>query len=363
VTTTVTPVPTPTPTPALTTSLTAAHHLYVATTGSDTNAGTQSAPFRTISKAGAVAVADTIVHVAPGTYNGNVVTNTSGTASGYITYLSDTKWGAKVVAPGTGTTAAWQNNGDYVAINGFDVTGGGAVGIQHSGNNDIAKNNHVHHIPAVGCTGFGGAGISFDQYNTKHGGLADSNTIHDMGPLGTNCFRVHGIYPSTDNVTISNNIIYRVVGYGVTSGHCAYNNKIVNNTIFGNGGTVEGGGIILAGNTNCTNSATGYVVANNIIFDSVVGVHEEQQPVGATYVNNLVFGNTTNWGSMGNTHTADVVADPQFVNYIRAGGGDYHLKSTSPAINKGSATYAPATDLDGRARPQGTADDIGAYEF
>jgi hypothetical protein len=344
---------------------TSGSHLYVATTGSDTNSGTQSAPFRTISKAGAVALPNTTVHVAPGTYNENVVTTKSGTASGYITYLSDTKWGAKVVAPGTGTTAAWQNNGDYVAINGFDITGGGAVGINHSGNNDIAKNNHVHHIPAVGCTGYGGTGIGFDQYNLKSGGIADANLVHDIGPLGTNCFRVQGVYTSIPNVTMTNNIIYRVVGYAVTNGHCSYNVKVLNNTMFGNGGTVEGGGVVMTNNTNCSLPSNGNIVANNIIYDNVLGVHEEGVTSGVdvtTYTNNLVYGNTTNYGVMGNPHVNDRTGNPLFVNYIRTGGGNYHLQSTSPAVNTGTSNSAPAFDMDGVARPQGGAFDIGAYE-
>ncbi|HEU5435602.1 MAG TPA: choice-of-anchor Q domain-containing protein [Telluria sp.] len=38
------------------------------------------------------------------------------------------------------------------------------------------------------------------------------------------------------------------------------------------------------------------------------------------------------------------------------------MKSSSPAVNKGVATNAPAVDIDGRARPLGGAIDIGAYE-
>jgi len=51
------------------------------------------------------------------------------------------------------------------------------------------------------------------------------------------------------------------------------------------------------------------------------------------------------------------------VNYQANGTGDYRLKSTSPAVNKGSATSAPALDIAGVARPRGGAYDIGAYEF
>lgn len=346
-----------------TTTTTSPNNLYVATTGSDSNSGSSTAPFKTISKAATVAKAGYLVHVADGIYRENVVTNTSGTASSYITFISDNKWGAKVVAPATGTTAAWHNNGDYVAIVGFDISGGGAVGINHSGNGDIANQNHVHNIPAAACDGYGGTGIGFDQYNIKSGGTADSNLVHDIGPLGTNCFRVQGVYTSIPNVTISNNVIYKVVGYGVTNGHCSYNVKVVNNTLFNNGGTQEGGGIVMTGNTNCSLASKGNVVANNIVYDNVIGLHEEGVSSAdvTTYTNNLVYGNKINWGSMTMPHSNDVSANPAFVNYIKAGGGNYHLASGSPAISKGSATYAAPKDFDGKDR--GTTVDIGAYEY
>lgn len=136
----------------------APNNLYVATTGSDANAGTRGAPFKTISKAATAAKAGYVVHVADGTYRENVITNSSGTASSYITYISDNRWGAKIVAPGGGNSAAWHNRGDFVAIVGFDISGGGAVGINHSGSGDIARQNHVHHIPAAACSGYGGGG-------------------------------------------------------------------------------------------------------------------------------------------------------------------------------------------------------------
>ena len=73
---------------------TSIYNLYVATTGSDSNPGTATKPFKTISRAASLAKPGTTVHVAPGTYLGNVTTNVSGTATARIRYVSDTKWGA-----------------------------------------------------------------------------------------------------------------------------------------------------------------------------------------------------------------------------------------------------------------------------
>jgi len=55
-----------------------------------------------------------------------------------------------------------------------------------------------------------------------------------------------------------------------------------------------------------------------------------------------------------------VTGDPKFV----APGSDYHLQAGSAAVDAGSDVVAPlvTNDLEQRARPQGAAYDIGAYE-
>ena len=42
--------------------------------------------------------------------------------------------------------------------------------------------------------------------------------------------------------------------------------------------------------------------------------------------------------------------------------GDYHLQSSSPAIDSGTAVDAPDTDLDYNSKPAGNGADMGAYE-
>jgi hypothetical protein len=368
VTTTVTPVPTPTPTPALTTSLTAAHHLYVATTGSDTNAGTQSAPFRTISKAGAVAVADTIVHVAPGTYTGGFLTTKSGTASGRIRYVSDTKWGAKIAAS-SGAPHVWRHEGGYTDIIGFEISSDGSVrlGIALLGGNSSAQNNHVHDIATkISCSSGGGGivsdnnmGPAFINYDVI------GNLVHDIG-LGaaSGCNQIQGIYQTTLG-NIKNNILYNA-GYGaIHLWHDADHVNVSNNTIFNN----PFGIIVGTGNWYFRTTTGDYNnISNNILIDNNYAISEMSSGIHGThnyYANNLTFRNNVNYDTYAenSSHVSGgIIADPQFVNYIKTGGGDYHLKSTSPAIDKGSATYAPATDIDGVARPQGSAVDIGAYE-
>ncbi|MFL5811953.1 MAG: DUF1565 domain-containing protein, partial [Bdellovibrionia bacterium] len=112
----------------------AATDLYVSPAGSDSNSGTQSAPFKTITRASQSASAGTTVHVAAGTYNvsapslgdSGIRTATSGTASAHIRFVSDPKNRAKIVMSGTGI--AWNSTGSYVDIDGFEITGSGRLG-------------------------------------------------------------------------------------------------------------------------------------------------------------------------------------------------------------------------------------------
>src|SRR3989344_2351557 len=81
--------------------------------------------------------------------------------------------------------------------------------------------------------------------------------------------------------------------------------------------------------------------------------------------NNICYGNVTNSIHVANgatTANADhnLYTNPSFVN---AGSNDFHLQSNSPAINAGSTLSEVTTDFDGVLRPQGSAYDIGVYEY
>ena len=56
----------------------------------------------------------------------------------------------------------------------------------------------------------------------------------------------------------------------------------------------------------------------------------------------------------------DVLYNPSFKGL--PGTEPYNLRAGSSCIDAASATYAPPTDIRGVTRPQGVADDIGAYE-
>ena len=323
------PVATAAQAPVLAASVTyngaaAASELYVSTTGSDSNPGTQAAPFLTIRRASQAATPGTIVHVAPGVYAGGFVTNTSGTATARITYVSDRKWGAKIVPPAASTTsAAWDNRGDYVDIVGFEVDGSGAragtvwtTGIYTGGSFGGVHGTRVHHIGRSACAS--GGGIGADSYFKGSAHDVRGNMVHDIGANG--CRTMYGVYVNSAGTDVKNNIIYGISNAAVRLWHDASGVDVVNNTIFAsNTGVVVGSGDYYHATAAGDNSR----VTNNIVYDTVYGV-VEQGNIGShnTYANNLMFQQSSQgYLLLKGVAVATIAAAPQFVNYVRSGGG------------------------------------------
>jgi hypothetical protein len=364
---TVSTTPAPAPAPTVTPADTSIYHLYVSTAGSDSNTGTSARPYKTITKAASVAKPGTTVHVAAGTYYGNVSTRVSGTSTNRIRFVSDTKWGAKII--GSGSEAMWTNNGNYVDIVGFDISGPGRHGVLNYASNTLVSNNHIHHLAlSGGCTGSGGAGVVNATYTGSNGDII-GNVIHDIAKPGQ-CNGVQGIYSSNKGGKIMNNIVYRASSFGIHLWHAATDVTIVNNTVFANGSTSMGGGILIGdgdapGGVQVKNTK----VINNIVYKNpragiIQYCYSGQSCIGSGNVtaNNLAYGNGGGNVSLKvGSATGTISAEPKFISYNPTGTGDYRLQSTSPAVNRGTSTAA-TTDILGVARPKGGAFDIGAYE-
>ena len=135
---------------------------FVSTTGNDANAGTSSAPWRTIQHAASTVHAGDTVQVMGGVYNESVTIPSSGNATaGYITFQSAP--GQTAILDGTGINVAkGQQFGlfilrtnSYIVIQGFEIrnfqsstSGAVPVGIdfEGSGSNIEILNNHIHNI-------------------------------------------------------------------------------------------------------------------------------------------------------------------------------------------------------------------------
>jgi hypothetical protein len=343
---------------------------YVSTTGSDSNDGSAAHPWRTVQHAANLAQPGWTVHVAPGTYNENGLNiGASGTASQRIRFVSDTRWGAKITVTSSYTVVTI--GGFYVDFDGFEVVGasGTCLGIRADNSFERVLNNHVHNIPTdVGtlCNGNGGAGIDSTNYTGSDNDII-GNVVHDVGSITARNQSVHGIYVSNARCRIQNNISFHNAAWGIHLYHAANNDTVSNNTVFENGA----GGIVLAANIG-TNDYS--IVNNNIVvhnfasgnYNDGYGI-QERSGTGThnQYHNNLVYQNARGGISLQNglTATGTVTADPMFVGYTGTISGDYHLQSTSPAINAGTSQAAPAIDMAGGARPYSGNFDIGCYEW
>jgi hypothetical protein len=406
---------------------------YVATTGSNSNPGTQPRPWRTISYAAKrVKPGDTVL-VAPGTYRENVLILTGGNANARIEFLSTVKWGARVIGvkhsfPNGALYATVAIYASYIDFVGFDVAAPySLVGIQmddggvpENGSYNRIAGNRVHDV-AGGCKlglcdhryyptpNTAGAGILIGSSRYRgHNNDVIENLVFDIGePLNPfNANLVHGIYidnggefsyssPASYATKAQNNVIYRIEATGIQEYHCTSNNIVTYNTITDAGVA----GIWVAGQAvgglakrGCINRDS--VVASNIVMHNGwhpgcppayhgrcvnehdagggCGIMTSTTSSGGRFVNNLSFGNRCGYKAndtfsiAGQRHTLSgnlVGVDPRFVKYLAGGGGNYHLRADSPAIDHGSSLDAPNTDLDGVRRPQGGGYDIGAYEF
>ena len=247
------PAPSPSPVPS------SGQQFYVSATGLDSNPGSQSAPWATIQHAAVVAVPGDTVHVAPGTYSAAVKTTTSGTSSARIRFVSNVQWGAHVNT--AGATTSWENDGDYVDILGFSVSGDGDIGILNEGSNVRIIGNEVHDVPVTDCTENGGAGIDNANFLAQDDDII-ANYVHDIGNLARACPRVQGIYHSNLGGHIWNNVSIRNEAWGIQLWHAASAVVIANNLSSQNG---VGGITVGAGDAPGGVTANNMVVTNNVV--------------------------------------------------------------------------------------------------
>ena len=137
---------------------------YVATTGNDSNDGSQLRPFRTINGAFRrvtnLTGGDTIM-VMPGIYQEAVTVKRGGTASADLRLVSETPRAAQIRSP-AGTYSAINIQQNYVTVEGFDVQAGGrGHAIEATFLNGDTTKNGPHHITIRNnvCHDSAGSGI------------------------------------------------------------------------------------------------------------------------------------------------------------------------------------------------------------
>src|SRR5438105_1962441 len=346
---------------------------YVAPAGSDANPCTAAAPCSTLQRVSQLMNPGDNAHVAAGnytwSYSANRVTK-SGTATALLTYISDTKWGAKIYGSDCSPIT---NDGDYVQIINFDVTGSCNQGITTNGNYSRIIGNRVHDMPGTALTG-AIVGACCDYRIT--GIQIIGNVVDNIGPWGQ-VNQTHGIYVAGPYAVVQNNIVTRAASACIQSYHGA-THQIISNNIVANCGVY---GIQISADPAITTDDYTTVANNIIVNNGQYGIHQGYS-LGShnVFSNNIVYNNPagnisspesgTSATQSGTITPTSAQFSALFVNYTGDMTGDYHLRSGAVAIDAGTTLCAagvslcvPGLDFAGLARPRGTAYDIGAYEY
>ena len=402
---------------SMATAIAVAADFFVDPLGSDAASGSALAPWRTLQHAADVVGPGTRVTVRPGNFVGFYL-ETSGTPAAPIEFFAEP--GVLINQPNATTNDGINLEGaSHIIIDGFRVAGMPRAGVRsvgfaddfaefvtvrnveatnngvwgiftghvddlliednrtsgsldehgiyvsNSGDRPIIQNNtiwgnHGSGIHMNGDLSQGGDGII-------SGALVSGNIIYDNGLIGSG-INMDGV----QNSLIENNLIYDnhssgISLYQIDAGGPAKNNVVVNNTVH----IASDGRWAL----NVQDGSTGNKAFNNILISDhatrgAIDVCGDCRP-GFVSDYNVVIPKFTSDGTnyslaqwrtaTGNdTHSLVATAAALFVN---PAAGDYHLLPTSPARDAGTATLAPAFDLDRTPRPIGAKFDVGAYEF
>ena len=357
---------------------------YVATTGNNSNPGSQTQPFRTINKGFSVLSAGDTLEIKGGTYPESIhLTGGFPTGNSWSNPVTIKAADGETVTVRPNVAGEWQvfNFGSsgvqYIIMDGLIID---AVktrqGVNiHSGAHHIRLQNvEIKNATEQGI-------IIVGQYT----GISDYNeflnmNVHNNGTTNKD----HGIYMATNNNLVENGEWYDNAGYGIHLfngyGLQANDNIIRSNRVHGNG-WAGGGGIILS--SGLRNSAYNNIVwdnihgmsvayngvadtklYNNTVYDNKGGKGIRIRPgsTNTTVMNNIVYANGTDILDEANNSTIsnNLTTNPNFTN---ASAQDFSLKDGSAAIDAGMTIAAVTLDISGTPRPQGNSYDIGAYEY
>jgi hypothetical protein len=299
---------------------------YVATTGNDSNPGTEGAPWRTIQHAADTARAGSTVYVRGGIYAELVSINASGDASdGFITFQSYP--GETAVLDATHFTPTGRTgvltiqNKSYVRIEGFEIRNFRTaehrlsplgVNVTGAGSHIELLKNNVHHIennfdgrdaPGQGGNGFGIAVYGTDVKTPITDLIIDGNEVHHLKTGSSESLVVNGNvtnFPITHNaVHDNNNIGIDVIGFertapepavdqardGIVSGNLVYNITSRGNPAYRNDESSDG--IYVDGGTRI-------LIEQNVIHNVDFGIelaseHKDRATSYITARNNLVY--------------------------------------------------------------------------
>ncbi len=265
----------------------------------------------------------TVLHLAPGTYRIGELSLDGGVSIEGV--------GAEETVL-VGTVTGLQTG---AVLSGLTVTGGAEGGIVI----DRGESPEIRECTITGNTSDRGGGVRcFSRSSPTFTGCVISGNSSDRGG-GVYC--ANSSSPTLTNCVISGNAVAEGGALYCLRGSSP---TLINCTIGGNSAEKSGGGI------KCT-SGSSPTLTNCIIWDNAGGSIDAHPSANLVVTFSCVEGEEV-WPGAGNAN-----ADPLFVD-----NGDYHLGLGSPAIDRGTPEGAPATDIEGNARPCGQGVDMGAYE-
>lgn len=336
--------------------------IYVAPGGNDSNAGTETKPFRTVAKGAASAgPGDTVIlrdgiypsegYVSDGTggwngYASPVMIAKAGKPNAWITIKAEHKGkvtldcGTNPNRRGCDVYIYLKSTAAYWAFEDLIVTGGAYAGIN--------TNEGAHHVRITGCefthignypyTGrIGIAGVGFGPASASDWWIED-NDFHDIGRSGSGITNLdHALYAGGTDATIIRNRFYRnTAGWYIQTTKGARNWLIANNT-FAFPHPKEDGHIMLWDGEE-PGTVSDIKIRDNIFYN-VRGpaiVSRAKGVSGCVIENNLttasrIFDQKADCTLRGNI----AGSDPKFVNSARE-PFDFHLAAGSPALRLGA---------------------------
>ncbi|WP_395589225.1 Ig-like domain-containing protein [Pseudomonas sp. TR47] len=260
------------------------------------------------------------------------------------------------------------NNGvrDATEASGLQSNSGGVLTVRNLDFRDFSGNLTGGAIRA------NGGSITVEDSNFQNNAGAVINSALSVG--STVVVRNTTIHDNSASI-VGGTAMSSLVRLGGANNHVLENVAIYNNTgIYSFTGTIAGGAVIVLSNVGGSVNIVNSTIANNVFLNTgsgsitSAGLGWASGQVGTiTVQNSILTGNTVNGAAAdaatGSSYTSTTNLIGTTVNFVDAAGGDYRLASTaSNAIDQGTSSGAPATDLRGFERPRGGGVDIGAYE-
>jgi Right handed beta helix region len=329
---------------------------YVSPRGSDTNPGTLRRPWRTVQHGLDQLEKGQALLLRGGTYRENLVMTRGGTSARPI-IVQNYPHEHPILRPGDTD----ENNMPL-------QVGSGAAYLRFSGlvfegargpsTTNIYVWGSAHDVTFTQCESRWSARQGFFSEAMTRGIRISRCYFHDNGGAGPRNLD-HNLYIEGRNHVIANNVITGAKnGYGIQLYPSSDRVVVANNTV-----ALNRSGFVLGGEGSAT-TRNARVVNNIIAFNQEYGVTVDwgdSRGTGDVVADNVVFGNDENLDTSagGVVWSSNLVRDPLFVDLSRQA---FHLRAGSPAIDRALARYSPATDFDGRRRPQGVRSDLGAFE-